>query len=438
LIFSRIIFLLVSCFFILAPSTWGSTSQQEIAALKEQLKFLMKRIETLEKNQKISQEGLAAPQKPVEKISDLPKPTAPLQVVSGNNNVQLALSGQVNRFISYDNNGKNSQISHKDNTFSSTRLNLTGKGNLNSDTTVSGVIEAEIRSDPSSTRDIGTASDPSSTVFLRERRLEAIIDNIKYGKLWLGQGPMASDSTSEVDYSATDVITSGSEIYNQAGGIKFINRRTKTKDARSVAAVYDNYGEAFRQDRVRYDTPNFNGFVLGASHATRDIVDASLKYAGEYGKTKFGAAIAWAKSPFTGVTRKGWEQYNGSASILFPVGISLMGAGGQRKFKDVGRDPGKFWYGKLGYQFKYFEIGKTALAIDYAWSKAIADDSTFTLANFRVINTERFNSYGLVAVQYLDPAATEIYAAARTHQLKRRGDWFHKILSFVAGVRVKF
>jgi len=115
-----------------------------------------------------------------------------------------------------------------------------------------------------------------------------------------------------------------------------------------------------------------------------------------------------------------------------------MGAVGQRKFKDKGRDPGKYWYGKVGYQFNYFEIGKTAIAIDYAWSKAIADDTSFTLADFKVINTERFNSYGLVAVQSLDSVATEVYAAARTHQLKRRGDWFHKILSFVAGVRVKF
>ncbi|MBN9343741.1 MAG: hypothetical protein BGO76_01530 [Caedibacter sp. 38-128] len=434
----RFFFFVLGGIFIFTQMAQATTSQQELTALKEQLKLLMQRIETLEKNQKASQGGLSEPQKPIAKVSDLPKPPVPLQVVSGNNKVQLALSGQVNRFVSFDDNGKNSQVSHKDNSFSSTRLNFTGRGALNDETTVSGVVEVEIRSDPSLTRDIGTASDASSSVFLRERRLEAIFDHKRYGKLWLGQGPMASDSTSEVDYSGTDVITSGSEIQDQAGGVKFFNKRTKQKDARTIATVYDNYGQGFRQDRVRYDTPNFKGFVFGASHATRDIVDASLKYAGEVGKTKFGAAVAVAKNPFSGSTRKGWEQYNGSASVLFQNGISFMGAVGQRKFKDKGRDPGKYWYGKVGYQFNYFEIGKTAFAIDYAWSKAIADDTSFTLADFKVINTERFNSYGLVAVQSLDSVATEVYAAARTHQLKRRGDWFHKILSFVAGVRVKF
>jgi predicted porin len=423
----------ISCF----NPLFASASQQEITVLKEQLKLLMQRIETLEKNQKAPQEGLVQPQQIVAKASDLPKPTPPLQVASGNNKIQLALSGQVNRFVSFESNGKNSQVSHKDNAFSSTRLNFTGKGALNDETTISGVVEVEIRSDTSSTRDIGTASDASSTVFLKERRLEAIIDNKRYGKVWLGQGPMASDSTSEVDYSGTDVITSGSEIQDQAGGVKFFNKRTNQKDARTIATAFDNYGQSFRQDRVRYDTPNFNGFVLGGGHATRDISDAALKYAGEYGKSKFGAAIAFAKNPFSGAARKGWDQYNGSASILFPAGISLMGAIGQRNFKDKGRDPGKYWYGKIGYQFNYFAIGKTALAIDYAWSKAIADDAAFTLDNFKVINTERFNSYGFVVAQSLDPVATEVYAAARTHQLKRQGDWFHKILSFVAGVRIK-
>ncbi len=433
----RFILGVLSGFLIFSQGMQASSSQQEITVLKEQLKVLMQRIETLEKNQKVTQAGLSAPQEKITNVSDLPKPTAPLQVISGNNKVQLTLSGQINRLVSFDSNGKNSQVSHKDNSFSSTRLNFTGKGALNDETTVSGVLEVEIRSDASSTRDIGTASDPSSSVFLRERRIEAIFDHKRYGKLWLGQGPMASDSTSEVDYSGTDVITSGSEIQDQAGGIKFFNKRTQQKDARTIGAVYDNYGQTFRQDRVRYDTPNFNGFVFGASHATRDIVDASLKYAGEYEKTKFGAAVAVAKNPFTGATRKGWEQYNGSASILFSNGLSLMGASGHRKFKDKGRNPGKYWYGKVGYQFNYFDVGKTAFAIDYAWSKSIADDPSFTLTDFNIINTERFNSYGLVAVQSLDSAATEVYAAARTHQLKRQGDWFSRIFSFVAGVRVK-
>lgn len=424
-------------FLSISPLAFASTSQQEITALKEQLKILMHRIETLEKAQKAPQAGLSVPQKPLVHANELPKPSSSLQVVSGTPKVQLAISGQVNRFISFDDNGKNSQISHKDNAFSSTRLNFTGKGALNEELTVSGVIEAEIRSDASTTRDIGTASDASSSVFLRERRLEAIFDHSRYGKLWVGQGPMASDSTSEVDYSGTSVITSGSEIQDQAGGIKFFNKRTHQKDARSIVAVYDNYGQAFRQDRIRYDTPSLKGFVLGASHATRDIVDASLKYAGEYEKTKFGAAVAVAKNPFTGAARKGWEQYNGSASVLFPGGISLMGATGHRKFKDKGRDPGKYWYGKIGYQFTYFDNGKTALALDYASSKAIADDSSFTLADFKIINTERFNSYGVVFVQSFDAAATELYAAARTHHLKRQGDWFDNILSLVAGVRIK-
>lgn len=437
LIHSRFIFWLFIGFFSVYSGCGASASQQEISVLKKQLEVLLKRIETLEKNQKTPQGNLVVPQTSAAEVSDLPKPTAPLHVISGNNKVQLALSGQVDRFISYNRNGKNSQLSHQDNPFSSTRLNFTGKGPLNDETTISGVLEVEIRSDSSLTKDIGDASDASSTVSFRERRLEALIENKRYGTLWLGQGPMASDSTSEVDYSATDVITSGSEIQDQAGGVRFFNKRTNQRDVRTIASVFDNYGEAFRQDRVRYDSPNFNGFVFGASHATRDIVDASLKYAGEYGKTKFGGAIAVAKNPFTGSSRKGWEQYNGSVSVLFAEGISLMGAIGQRKFKDAGRDPGKFWYGKLGYQFDYFKIGKTALAIDYAWSKAVADNSTFTRADFKVINTERFKSYGLVAVQYLDPAATEIYAAARTHELKRQGDWFDNILSFVVGVRIK-
>ena len=49
------------------------------------------------------------------------------------------------------------------------------------------------------------------------RKAEIYLESEQYGKLWLGQGSMASDTTAEVDFSGTTVV-GYSLVADMAGG----------------------------------------------------------------------------------------------------------------------------------------------------------------------------------------------------------------------------
>lgn len=414
---------LISC------DVFGASVTDEIKALRTQVTTLLSRIDELETKQAKTDAAILS----VKKAENLPAPKAPL-ISSGGDKVKLTVAGQVNRIAHYMNNGQNSQWAHQDNQISSSRLNVTGTGEITPSLTAGGTIEFEISTDPADSFDVG---DSSATTKFRERKVEVFLDHKNLGKLTLGQGPTAGDSTSEVDYSST-TVAHYSQVDDIGGGIRFFNTGTNAKDARTVGQAFDSMDGASRQDRIRYDSPKFLGFQVSTSHANRDISDIALRYAFERNKWKAGAAVAFTNFPFIGATRRGAKMYNGSASILTPVGFSVTGALGLKKYGDQSRKDAGFWWLKLAQDFTLFSFGKTALSVDYAFTRAGADAPTFGLADFLVVNSERYNSYGFFIVQHLEKAATELYAGIRKHELTRARAHFKGIISAFLGARIKF
>jgi predicted porin len=351
-------------------------------------------------------------------------PTGPAsadEVSSGNDAVSLTISGQINRGLLYVDDGTDTALLNVDNDNSSTRVRFVGVGRYNEEITVGTVFEVQFESN--STADIkidGSAPDEPNS--FTQRKLEIYGDHARFGRIWLGHGDTASNGTSEMDLSGTAVINY-SDIAGIAGGIEFGGLGVGPE----IGEVYLNFDGLGRDDRIRYDTPNFGGFSLAASYADSRESDVALRFAGDVGAgLKLAGAVAYA------IDGDIDSQVNGSISLLHQSGFNVTAAAGSQELQAGATNPNRdpfFWYVKLGYIWSG-GIGNTAFAIDYAAAEEVDDDPLAT--------GDEFTSYGIFVVQNVDKIATELYLGARNHELDRVGQNFDDIFAVLGGARIKF
>ena len=125
-----------------------------------------------------------------------------------------------------------------------------------------------------------------------ERKLELYIDSPLIGRITVGQGSTASDSTSQVDLSGTSVI-GFSNVANLAGGLLFRDSNGNLL-ATDVGDAFSNLDGLGRDDRIRYDTPSFAGVKFSTSLIADDRWDAAIRYGGDFGPLKAAAAVAYS------------------------------------------------------------------------------------------------------------------------------------------------
>jgi hypothetical protein len=345
----------------------------------------------------------------------LEPPDAVQPVVSGADRIRLTISGQVNRALLFSEDGEQAKVFFVDNDHASSRIRLEAAGELTEDVTVGAVIEAELRSN--STQLVSQDDESTGTANFEDRRVEVYFESATFGTLFLGQGHTASDNTSEVDLSGTAVVGT-SELADFAGGLKFVDHGDLSDV--TIGNTFLNFDGLGRDDRIRYDSPQFGPFQLATSAVSDSNFDVAGFYAGDFGDSKLAGAAAFASNAGDFV------QVNGSASLLLAGGFSITGAAGWRDFDDGGRDDGKFGYAKLGYLVDWFAIGATAFAVDGYYGEDIGADGDEAIA------------LGAFAVQNLDPVATELYAGYRHFDLSRDGADFEPINAVLSGARVKF
>jgi hypothetical protein len=253
--------------------------------------------------------------------------------------------------------------------------------------------------------------------------VDAQFTSKRFGKLYLGKGSTASDGNSEVDLSGTDVVCYSS-IEDMAGGILFYDDDTDARSATNIGSAFSNFDGLSRRNRIRYDSPEFWGFTLAAS-ALSDGGDVALKYAAKWGEDwKFAAAVAYAD--YQAVDRAVDDQYNGSASILHSSGINFTVAAGLRELDDSSRDDPTFYYAKVGYRAKWFEIGESRFSVDYQYVEDLAQDG------------DEAKTVGFQFVQDIPEWGSEYYLGYRWHELDRDFTDFDDINALMTGVRVKF
>ena len=344
---------------------------------------------------------------------------ASAQVIAGEKNVSLELSGQLNRGLLITNDGDSTDVFNVDNDNSSSRFRLVGIYK-NHNFSVGSRIEVQVESNSTSDVNQNNKRDDDSD-FFGLRKAELWFDT-PFGQLWVGQGSTASDGTAEMDLSGTAVVTY-SAINELAGGILFYDDTANALTDTDVGSVFANFDGLSRDDRIGYDTPTFAGFKLSGSWVTDDRWDLAARYAREFGVIKLAAAMSYAKgkSVFD-------SQVAGSLSALHTSGLNATFAGAIRDIdSDDDRDP-YYIYCKLGYTQKLVSFGQTSFSIDYYYGEDIA-----------AVKDES-QSIGFGFVQEIDAFATALYLGLRNYDLERddAGLDLHNIFAVLTGARVKF
>jgi len=411
-----------------------------------------------------------------------PQPEAAAPISSARDTIKVSLSGQIDRALLFGSDGKSNALRNVDNTISSTRFRLVGEGRVAPDTTLGSNLEMELRPNLSNQQTI-TQNLPQAAgnVFPTVRQAELYVAGLGWGDVRLGFGSTASYLTNEFDLSGT-FIGHYVGVAEQDGGFAFRQRGAALVPGGAggklvlspagafgpaVGSVFNNFGGLGRDDRVRYDTPVWEGFQLSTSYVDGGSFDGALRLGRTFGEFRVIAAVAAADAThrnhtptanlgYAGVpagfiggtslggvnanpsgpnladaTPNGSRHFDGSLSVLHDSGVSFTMSGGVRDPRYL--DPlGKrlspnLFYTKLGYQHDFFPFGRTAVSVDFAKQ----DEVTFSGDTAR--------SYAVALVQNIDAASTELFASAAYQTLNRTlGASFHPILAAWTGARVRF
>lgn len=374
----------------------------EIAALKEQLAGNSAAISA-----KTDQEALEGTDK---------------MVSSSFSNVKVSLYGQFNPAALYVNNGDSSKLYVVDNTHSQSRLGLRARVDTTSGWQVGGRFEFGISGNASD--DVNSwYTENASEEFFTLRWAEISFAGDSYGRFSLGKGDSASNNTAEIDLSGTAVAMQDKTRW-MASATLWYDGSSGVLSELEVNDIYDGFDGLSRTDRIRYDTPVFGGFSLAGSYSSGDAFDGSLWYSREFSGTKVAAGLGVANP---GEIMPGADLlYTGSASVLFPVGISATFSGSLLEKQEEGLDDATFWWAKLGYLTQFYEGATTAFSIDYGESESIS------------VNGDRGRTWALAAVHDVRDWGTEFYAIYRMYLADTAVADLDDINAFMAGARLKF
>ncbi|WP_300455115.1 porin [Desulfobacula sp.] len=343
-------------------------------------------------------------------------------IKSGNKNTSVTLYGQVNRGVLISDDGDNTDIYQVDNDNSSTRIGIKGSANASEALEIGTKIEVQFESNSTADVNQNNQRGASNNNFTK-RHLDLYLSSTPYGKLSIGFGSTASDGTSETDFSGTTVV-GYSGVADMAGGQLFYDNNTTALSTTKIGNAFSNMDGLGRDERIRYDTPSFNGFSAATSYIADGGGDVAIKYNTKLDRFKVGASAAYADPAST--SAKTDYQISSSFSALHDSGISLTLSGGQRKYKTDTDGDGLFFYSKLGYQADFFSIGKTAFSVDYGFFDDIA------------MNNDEASTFGAQFVQNITAWGTEYYLGYRLHKLDRDNTDFEDINAILSGFRVKF
>ena len=324
----------------------------------------------------------------------------PIEYTFGDGTV-IRFSGQLNMGVLHYDDGQEGFTNFVDNDNSSSRARVQLFSTLD-DWKFEAIFEAEYQ--PLASNTVSQLNDTPDWDFPQTniRKAEVSFANERFGKLWLGQGSMASDGSAEVDNSGTSVI-SYSSIADSAGGYFFRFAGDGLSDV-TVGSAFSNFDGMGRKFRVRYDTPTFHGFGLRTSYGKDELAekndplyDIAATYSGDFEEVDLDAALAYSRNEATDA-----DIVSGSISGLHkPTGLSLTVAAAREINNGI---EGSYGYVKLGYQREFFEIGKTAFSIDYYFGHDIAAAGSDS------------NSVGLAAVQNIDDYNLQLWALYRNYQ----------------------
>ena len=209
--------------------------------------------------------------------ADLEERVAELEATTvrkGNKKVKVELYGRMNRVINFWNDGAESNVYSLNNSYSTDRFGIRGKGKISDDWSSGFVIEIEDTGNQS--RFVNQFNDNTDNGLLRVRKAAISLESKTYGRVWLGQQEMAKDNINKdtivikgLDQTMhQDFYMNWSFFLRQKGFNNAEAFSSSTPRFQDIGRCYSTSSSAFdcSTRRKRFATTRPNG---GASSAAR-------------------------------------------------------------------------------------------------------------------------------------------------------------------------
>jgi predicted porin len=363
-----------------------------------------------------------------ERVADLEATTAR----KGNRKVSLTVSGWVNEAVFFWDDGTERNVYVGTNKLEQSRFKFAGEAKIDKDWSAGYTIEVGVVGDDSGSWDQTNPSRNSNVFTLRKSNWWA--KSKTYGKLTVGlEGTSTyhllddADGANTRNYSDAEASTVAQGAFFirsngafQPSGVAGTNLRWS-----DVARGFNNGtpGQDGRRNIVRYDSPEFGGFVASVSWGEDDLWDTSLTYKGEMHDFKLIGKIGYGEStdPTSAGTNCGGPVGNfecswwGAAGTAMhsPTGLYLYGGYGEQTIESlpaVFDDTSTTWFLQPGIERKWHDLGKTTIFGEYR-----KDGPGASVTNAGEINTRgadlTFWAGGVV--QNIEAAAIDLYAIYR-------------------------
>jgi predicted porin len=118
-----------------------------------------------------------------------------------------------------------------------------------------------------------------------------------------------------------------------------------------------------REERIRYDSPSFSGFVGSASYIAEGGGDFAVRYTAQMDAFKLAAAAAYANPGNSSVLID--DQLAGSVSVLHDSGFNGTFAMGTRDQKGAGVNDAGIFLHQVRLPGPLVPLGVTSLSADF-------------------------------------------------------------------------
>ncbi|MFO1046556.1 MAG: hypothetical protein U1E52_01435 [Geminicoccaceae bacterium] len=400
-----------------AQSADQAQLRQQIEALKRQLAAQQKLIDAMQ--QQMDQlQAAQVKQAETKTAAASPPPPAPAEpvVTSGSPRMRVAISGQVDRLLNLADDGKSTKAYFVDNNVSVSRIRLAATGQISED--LSAGTNMELAISPNNSGDVSQVNEDGSQKD-EFRKVEALLQSRTWGDVFFGKGDPATKDIARMDLSGTDVLAYAS-TGDPAGGLLFRTKDGEDLTSTNIGSVFVDFDQG-RTNRIRYDTPKFQGAFASASYGADQKWGVAGRWAGIGHGLKAAAGIGIQDPSKAGVD----VVYAGSASVLHDAtGLSLTYGTAWQK-QDEGT--GQLQYVKAGWQHSFFSFGKTAFSIDFGYDKDAPGDG------------DDGKTIGFVALQSITDYGTDLFAGFRSYDFDDgNGPSTSTIYVGTMGTRVKF
>lgn len=254
------------------------------------------------------------------------------------------------------------------------------------------------------------------------RKVDFSFEGDTWGTIYVGQGSMATDGVADKSLN-NNAMTTYNGIGDFAGNYQF---RTTAGALSGVTAGSVNPSlDGGRRGRIRYDSPNFNGFTIAlaageeilASNNDDKYYDIALKYQRKFDTVEVAGGIGFSRRDRNGVDQ---DDTFGSLAARFDNGLNFAVSAGSRK------NDGDYTYVLAGYEADFWQVGKTSFAIDFY------NGNDFGLAG------RKSKTMGVGINQNIDSINTQVYLGYRNHELTDPGVNYNDIDAYLFGARWRF